>query len=315
MTIAEKREKQVLWVSFYAGLLFAAAEFVFSIFNGSQSALMDAVYDASELIFIGFILFLVPLLYQPISEKHPYGFSQLESIILVIKGFMMLSVTFGLSADIIRNALSGGNQVDLRQVALFQAVLGALSVGIYTLMRRRNRALSSPLVDAEILGWKVDTLYSLGMSAAFFGSSFLEGTALGFLVPYFDPLVAVAISLLTLPETVRTLWRALKGIFLFSPSEETRDAVKQISSQVLAPYGFTPIFHDVIRTGRFLWVSVYFTIPGQALPLADLRTASRQLNQALGEQFENCVCELILSPEDHAPAAAGPPAADTDSGD
>ena len=47
MTIAEKREKQVLWVSFYAGLLFAAAEFVFSIFNGSQSALMDAVYDAS----------------------------------------------------------------------------------------------------------------------------------------------------------------------------------------------------------------------------------------------------------------------------
>ena len=60
---------------------------------------------------------------------------------------------------------------------------------------------------------------------------------------------------------------------------------------------------------------MYFTIPGETLSLADLRTASRQLNQALGEQFENCVCELILSPEDHAPAAAGPPAADTDSGD
>ena len=303
MEISEKREKQLLWLSFYAGLVFAVAEFVFSIFNGSQSALMDAVYDASELIFIGFILILVPLLYQPISEKHPYGFSQLESIVLVIKGFMMLSVTLGLSADIIRKALSGGNQVDLRQVALFQAVLGALSVGIYTVMRRRNRALSSPLVDAELLGWKVDTLYSLGMSAAFFGSSFLEGTPLDFLVPYFDPLVAVAISLITLPETVHTLWRALKGIFLFSPSEETRDTVKRISGRVLAPYGFTPIFHDVIRTGRFLWVSVYFTIPGQALPLADLRAASRELNQALGEQFENCVCELILSPEDHAPAA------------
>lgn len=112
MSHTEKKEQSVLWLSFYAGLLFAAAEFVFSIFSGSQSALMDAVYDASELVFIVFILFLTPLFYKPISEKYPYGFFQIESIILMIKGVMMLSVTFSVSADIIGKALSGGNHVN-----------------------------------------------------------------------------------------------------------------------------------------------------------------------------------------------------------
>ena len=111
MSHTEKKEQSVLWLSFYAGLLFAAAEFVFSIFSGSQSALMDAVYDASELVFIVFILFLTPLFYKPISEKYPYGFFQIESIILMIKGVMMLSVTFSVSADIIGKGggVSGGS--------------------------------------------------------------------------------------------------------------------------------------------------------------------------------------------------------------
>lgn len=78
MSHTEKKEQSVLWLSFYAGLLFAAAEFVFSIFSGSQSALMDAVYDASELVFIVFILFLTPLFYKPISENIPTAFSKLS---------------------------------------------------------------------------------------------------------------------------------------------------------------------------------------------------------------------------------------------
>ena len=49
--ITEKKEKQILMMSFFSGLLFAIAEFIFSIYSHSQSALTDAVYDASELIF------------------------------------------------------------------------------------------------------------------------------------------------------------------------------------------------------------------------------------------------------------------------
>lgn len=51
-------EKRILLLSFISGLFFVAAELVYAVYSHSQSTLMDALYDASELIFIVLILFL-----------------------------------------------------------------------------------------------------------------------------------------------------------------------------------------------------------------------------------------------------------------
>lgn len=70
----ERLEKKILLLSFLSGVGFVIIELIYSIYSGSQSTLMDALYDASELVFIILLLFLTPLFHQPISEKHPYGF-------------------------------------------------------------------------------------------------------------------------------------------------------------------------------------------------------------------------------------------------
>ena len=122
--MTERSEKRILLISFLSGLAFAIAEFIFSIYSRSHSALTDAVYDMSELVFIALLLFLTPLFHKPMSEKHPYGYFQVESIFVIIKGVMMLSVTMGISADVIGSALAGGNPVNNLQVALFQLSWG-----------------------------------------------------------------------------------------------------------------------------------------------------------------------------------------------
>lgn len=165
--VTEKKEKSILMMSFCFGLLFALAEFVFAIISHSQSALTDAVYDASELVFIALLLFLKPLFYQPVSEKHPYVFFQVESIFVIIKGVMMMSVTMGVSANIIESAINGGNHVNPTSVVIFQLVIGLASLIIYLAMKYKNKHLCSPTVNAELLGWKVDVYYSLGMAFAF----------------------------------------------------------------------------------------------------------------------------------------------------
>ena len=114
--INEKREKQILLMSFFSGLMFAVIEFIFAIYSHSQSALTDAVYDTSELVFIALLLFVTPLFHKPVSEKHPYGYFQIESIFVIIKSVMMLSVTIGVSAEVIESALSGGNSVNNAQL-------------------------------------------------------------------------------------------------------------------------------------------------------------------------------------------------------
>lgn len=283
-------------MSFLSGLAFAVVEFIFSIYSHSQSALTDAVYDASELVFIALLLFLTPLFHKPVSEKHPYGYFQVESIFVIIKGVMMLSVTMGVSAEVLDSALSGGNPVNNTQVSMFQFCLGAASILIFLLMKRLSRNLSSPTINAELLGWKLDILYSLGMSLAFFISKYLEKTSLGFISPYFDQIVAVLVMVFMLPESIKVLWGAVKELFLFSPDKEFMDEAKNICNPILEQYHFSPVFFDITKTGRHLWIAVYFKIESENLAVQDFSNALKAINEKIQEQFQECTCELILVP-------------------
>ncbi len=294
--ISERKEKTILRLSFVAGLAFALAELIFAIYSHSQSALTDAVYDASELVFIALLLFLTPLFHKPVSEKHPYGYFQVESIFLIVKGVMMLSVTLGVGVEVIESALSGGNPVDDLQVSLFQLCLGVASVVIYVIMRRVNKNSSSPTVEAELMGWRLDIGYSLGMSLAFFASSFLVKTPLAFIAPYFDQIIAVLVMVFMLPESVKMLWSSVRDIFLFSPDEELVEQIKQICTESMENYAFSPVFFDITRTGRHLWVAVYFKVSSATLAVKQLKKATEEVNQKISSQLEECTCELILAP-------------------
>ena len=293
--ISERKEKTILRLSFVAGLAFALVELIFAIYSHSQSALTDAVYDASELVFIALLLFLTPLFHKPVSEKHPYGYFQLESIFLIVKGVMMLSVTLGVVVEVIESALSGGNPVNDLQVSLFQLCLGTASVVIYIIMRRVNKNSSSPTVEAELMGWRLDIGYSLGMSLAFFASSFLVKTPLAFIAPYFDQIIAVLVMVFMLPESVKMLWSSVRDIFLFSPDEELVEQIKQICTESMEDYAFSPVFFDITRTGRHLWIAVYFKVSSATLAVEQLKKATEEVNQKISSQLEECTCELILA--------------------
>lgn len=291
-----KKEKNILLTSFLAGLAFALIELIFSIYSHSQSVFIDAVYDASELIFIGLILFLTPLFYKPVSEERPYGYFQVESIFLIIKGFMMLSVTVSSATEIIESTISGGNTVNEMQISIFQLLLGILSVVIYLIMKKMNTSLASPTVNAELLGWKIDIFYSMGMSFAFFAAKFLNNTPLKFISPYFDSIMAVTVIVLTMPENFKMLWEAIKDVFLFSPSEDTTESIKEICTDIMKESDFEPVFFDITKTGRHLWISVYFKISQPSLKISDLKNTSDKVKSVINDNFQNCTCELILIP-------------------
>ena len=294
--ITEKKEKLILKVSFFSGLLFAVLEFIFAIYSHSQSSLTDAVYDTAELVFIALLLFLTPLFHKPISEKRPFGYFQIETIFIIIKGIMMLSVTLGVSAEVLHSVISGGNTVDNGLVSIFQCFLGIASIIIFIAMNRLSNNLSSPTIKAELLGWKLDIAYSLGMSFAFFISLYLEKTPFYFLAPYFDQIVAIIIMVFMLPESIKVLWRAIKDIFLFSPDKELVDKIKMLCHPIMEQYHFKPVFYDITKTGRHLWIAVYFQIGTDVLAINDLAKALKSVNEAVTAEFEECSCELIPEP-------------------
>ena len=74
---SQKREKSVMSVSLYGNVVFVVIELVMAIATGSQAVLLDAVYDGVEFFMLLPSVFLIPLLYRPSNEQHPFGYMQL----------------------------------------------------------------------------------------------------------------------------------------------------------------------------------------------------------------------------------------------
>ena len=286
-------EKRILQLSVFADVCFVAAELLFAFASHSQSVLMDAAYDGAEMLMMAAAVCLTPLFYRPISEKYPFGYAQVESVFTAVKSAMMLSVMAGLTVNVVQTMLSGGAHVAYGAVSMFQLLLGLVSLCILGVMYVGARKVASPILQTEWMAWRLDVLYSMGMAAAFFGAKVLKDTSLAWMAPYVDQVVALLVVAFALPGAAKMFFCAVKDIFLFAPDEKILEQVKEICEPLLQAYGFEPVFYDVTRTGRRMWVSVYFNMEGDVLSLDCMRQASKEAQKHLCEKWDYCVCELV----------------------
>lgn len=290
----KKIEQKILLISFIMGMLSSMVEFIVAIVIKSQSVLMDAAYDAAELVVIGLTLCLTRLFHKPISEKHPFGFTQVESVFIVIKYFMMISVTVGLLSSTIQVMLSGGNITNNSFIAIFQFVLALSGFAALIMMKRYKRKTTTPLIDFEIYGWKIDIFFSLGLSLAFFISLFLEGTKFAPILPYFDQIMAIIIVLCMIPGVIGKLLAAMRKMFLFAPDSETIETIKENAKNVLRKYEYLIDSCEVYYTGSLLWTDVYFRTQEQEIIVKEFESARKELQTVLSNIFPNCNSQLVL---------------------
>jgi cation diffusion facilitator family transporter len=294
----EKKEKNILRISLGANIVFAAIEIVMSIVTGSQAVLMDAAVDSVELIVVASSLLIAPLLYRPPTEKHPFGYYQVESLFIVIRGFMLLGVAVSLISANLSVMLAGGRQVDAPTVAIYEVTLGVMSLAVFLVLARYNKKLYSPMVEAEIYTWKVDFIISFALGGAFLIPSAIESTALSHLSVYFDQIVAIVLSLCIMPRPVKMIVGAFKSLLLFPPADEKRLDIDRTVAQALEEFGYSHIFTDVTQTGRKIWLEVTFSYPGESLPTERLRALYERLRSALSSRYEGIDIELIPLWED-----------------
>ena len=177
--------------------------------------LLDAVYDGIEFFMMLPSVLMIPLLYQPSNEKYPFGHMQMETIFLVIKGITMTSVTVGLIANSINILFHGGRVVDFGIVAWFELVACVLGIAVTIYLKRKNKNIKSPTVEVEMEGWKIDSIVSLGMTAAFFLPIIVPFPWFKSLVPYLDSLLTIILSVVMLPIPVKTVITGSRIFFLF----------------------------------------------------------------------------------------------------
>lgn len=286
-------EKKALKISMYGSIFFVVAECLMALYTASQSILMDAFYGAADLIMILISIKIVPLLYRPATEKHPFGFSQVEAIFITIKGAMLTAVTVGLVMNNIQIMLKGGNHIVFSKVAIFELAAGFICGAILLSLVRLNKKLDSPIVHTEINAWIIDIVTSFGLAAAFVLPAVVDAQWMVRFAPYLDQAVAIALSAFILPVPIKTVLSGLRDIFLLAPDEEAVGRIKEIGQSVLEPYRFEQTVYDVIKTGRKIWISIYFKSPGDTISVSRIIQAHRELEKQLKQEYPDLYVELI----------------------
>lgn len=289
----QKREKSAMSVSLYGNLVFVVIELVMALVTGSQAVLLDAVYDSVEFCMLLPSIFLIPLLYKPSNEEHPFGYMQIETIFVVVKGITMTAVTFGLIFNNINLMLHGGHIVSFHTVAGFELFACILGIIVTVYLYYKNKQMESPLINMEMQGWRIDSFISLGMTVAFLLPMLIPFDWFQHIVPYLDQLITIVLSLVMIPTPIHTVITGVRDLMLIPPEEETIDDIKETIEPIIGVYGHKNLYYDIVRTGRKLWISVYISFEKDIVSLSKFKQLQDQCIKALASKYSDFYFELL----------------------
>lgn len=289
----QKREKSAMSVSLYGNLVFVVIELMMALVTDSQAVLLDAVYDGVEFCMLLPSIFLIPLLYKPSNEEHPFGYMQIETIFVVVKGITMTAVTFGLIFNNINLMLHGGHIVSFHTVAGFELFACILGIIVTVYLYYKNKQMESPLINMEMQGWRIDSLISLGMTVAFLLPMLIPFDWFQHIVPYLDQLITIVLSLVMIPTPIHTVITGIRDLMLIPPEEETIDDIKETIEPIIGVYGHKNLYYDIVRTGRKLWISVYISFEKDIVSLSKFKQLQDQCIKALASKYSDFYFELL----------------------
>ncbi len=295
ITSREQQEERILRFSFLCSTLFTITEVAMAVVFHSYSILMDGIFDIADLILLGPFLVLVPLLYKPVTEKHPYGYSQLESVFLIVKYGILLFVIISMIGANIGVILEGGHTVDFNGVAVYEMLIGFLCLLVLLALKYLSRKFNSPTIEAEVYLWKQDAVSSMGVALAFFSQLILKNTPAEVVVPYLDSAVAIIMACVLIREPVTSIFHGFRELVLFAPDEASMTTIRNAVDGVMKEYPCSCSFLDVIQTGRKVWIEVYVS-PDVVTGMIDVRhwAAIRgKIREELRGEFEQIYVELI----------------------
>lgn len=288
-----KMENKILKLSLTGTIIFTVVEVIAAVLLGSKTVIADGIFDLFDLMLLLPMFILVPFLYKPVSENKPYGFSQIESLLVLLKYTVLLVVVINMIVSNIKILLNGGHTVDAFSVLMYESTLCFFCILMLLFLRHLSRSYSSLMIQSELYLWKVDVVSTLGISVAFLFQLLLANTELKFIIPYIDSSVAIVVSLFLLKEPVVQIFKTLRELVLFSPEKKIMDEIRIVVKEDIKTYDYSLDFLDVTQTGRKTWIEVYVKSKSDIIKVKDFKNIQEHITKDLENKFDQISVEII----------------------
>ncbi len=239
----------------FLGLLGVASGLV----TNSQAIIFDGMYSFVDVVPTVVSLLVVKLIARGTSHRFQYGFWHLEPLVAVLRDAILAVACIYAAIDAIKALTSGGHEVEYGRAALWAGILCVIGFSMTLFLRRRAKALQSPMLEVDARSWVVSTFLSLGLLVGFAIAAALAGTAWQSWIPYLDAIALLSMALIMLPMPLIGLWRSMSDVLQVAPNE--LDArVHAVMDGVVKEHQFLEYSSYIAKAGRGRFVEIHVLV-------------------------------------------------------
>ncbi|USD36710.1 cation diffusion facilitator family transporter [Ferrimonas sp. SCSIO 43195] len=228
-------EQRLLQLSVAVTFAFALFGVGWGLLTSSAMILFDGVYS---LISMGLSLLSLLVLQQiqqaDEDERFPFGKAHFEPLLVVFKSLTLIGMCAFSAFEALADLMAGGRDVSPSSAMLYALISSVGCVVVTLVIDRRNRRLSSGLLQAERNQWLGDSLLSIGVLVGFSVAFLLQGSAYSWLVPYADPLMLVVASSLFILLPLKSLVSAFKEVLQFRVGDKQLAPLRREAEAIAA---------------------------------------------------------------------------------
>ncbi len=151
--------------------------------SGSQAIIFDGMFSFVDVLPTIVSLLVVKLIARGTSHRFQYGYWHLEPLVGVLRDSILAVACIYAAIDAVTSLASGGHEVEYDLAASWAGILCAIGLMMTLLLRRRAKALQSPMLELDARSWAVSTCLSLALLIGFIIAAALGGHALARLDP------------------------------------------------------------------------------------------------------------------------------------
>ena len=290
-------EKRFLKISLVGNLVVALVGLVVSTISSSQAIFLDGLFNLTYFATGLFTIKVATLVAGGDDERFPHGYAFFEPLVNGIKGMLVLGVSVMALVGAVQALLAGGRPINAG-TAVGYGLFASTACWTVALITRRGTSLTnSPLLRADSENWIVNAAISSCVLLAFAGIFLLRAVGFEAAIPYVDPVVVIAIVIISLGVPIRMAFRALQELLNKAPS---RDVVQQVTEIVDANLAELPIrerFVRVIQPGRIRMVLVHAVLSDdyQVHKLDTFDAIRLNTHEALGKAHFATIVDILFT--------------------
>ena len=290
-------EQLALQLSTWGALGMAVLGITFGLLTPSEAIMLDGFFNLISFVMAGVSLWVSWLLRQPDSEYFQFGYASFEPLVNLIKGLLVAILSLYALFSALDALLHGGRSLDAGVAIKYAAIAASGCLVIALIQTAIAKKTGSPMVKVDSKNWFVNGVISLSVGIAFLIVAFIKGTPWSGFVPYADPIIVTALTVITSPIPILIVIESLKQLLLGAPKSSIRRRIEELFEAAAEDFPCEQHWLRITQVGRSLYLHIYWLLP-EAFELTSAKQLDRirqKITAVLQQEYADLNIDIIFT--------------------